>query len=396
MAAGGPSAAEQYMLELINQARANPVAAAATAGIDLNEGLSPGTIAAGAKQPLAFNPQLIDAARSHTDWMFQNQQFGHDEGIIDPGAQMRSAGYPFTGTYSWGQNIASFGETLIAPPLSATAAREENDLFVDASEPGRGHRLNILDPSFKEIGIGIGTGAFQGYNSVLTSQDFASESGNSFLTGVAYIDPGSTHFYQPGQGLGDITITATRISDQASFSTTSWSSGGYTLALPAGAYTVTATGDGLGTQVANNVSIASQNVKLDFTVASRQPNRGTTTPPGWLAGAVFRDRNANGTQDHGEGGLAGWRVFIDLNGDGKWQRNEPAVLTASGGKFLLRLAPGSYTLRLVMKKGYALTIPTTAALPVTVTSGQRTIGENFGVRALAKKKLAPAVRRLQI
>jgi hypothetical protein len=44
---------EQLMLELINRARANPVAEASRDGIDLNEGLAPGTISAAAKQPLA-------------------------------------------------------------------------------------------------------------------------------------------------------------------------------------------------------------------------------------------------------------------------------------------------------------------------------------------------------
>ena len=44
-----PTNDEQYMLELINRARANPAAEAATYGIDLNEGLSAGTISSAAK-----------------------------------------------------------------------------------------------------------------------------------------------------------------------------------------------------------------------------------------------------------------------------------------------------------------------------------------------------------
>src|SRR5258707_11440338 len=39
-----PSNLEQYEVELINRARANPAAEAARYGIDLNEGLAPGTI----------------------------------------------------------------------------------------------------------------------------------------------------------------------------------------------------------------------------------------------------------------------------------------------------------------------------------------------------------------
>ena len=55
MMSAAPSAAEQYFLELINRARANPAAEAARLGISLNEGLAGGTITASAKPPLAFN-----------------------------------------------------------------------------------------------------------------------------------------------------------------------------------------------------------------------------------------------------------------------------------------------------------------------------------------------------
>jgi hypothetical protein len=44
MSAVAPTDYEQYMLELLNRARANPAAEAARHGIDLNEGLPAGTI----------------------------------------------------------------------------------------------------------------------------------------------------------------------------------------------------------------------------------------------------------------------------------------------------------------------------------------------------------------
>src|SRR3954468_21380533 len=52
---------EQYMLELINRARANPAAEAARLGIDLNEGLAASSISTAAKQPLAINDKLTYA-----------------------------------------------------------------------------------------------------------------------------------------------------------------------------------------------------------------------------------------------------------------------------------------------------------------------------------------------
>jgi serralysin len=99
-----PTAYDQYMLELINQARANPAAMASKLGIDLNQGLSAGTISAAAKQPLAFNLDLIDAAHKHSAWMLATDTFSHTgAGGSNPGARMKAEGY--TGS-SWGENIA--------------------------------------------------------------------------------------------------------------------------------------------------------------------------------------------------------------------------------------------------------------------------------------------------
>ena len=55
---------EQYFLELVNRARANPTGEAQRFGLsDLNQGLSPGTISASPKAPLAPNQLLLNAAR---------------------------------------------------------------------------------------------------------------------------------------------------------------------------------------------------------------------------------------------------------------------------------------------------------------------------------------------
>src|SRR4051812_4350437 len=69
LAAVAPNNFEQYMVELINRARANPAAEAARYGIDLNEGLTGGTISATPKQPLAINPDLTESSRTHSQWM---------------------------------------------------------------------------------------------------------------------------------------------------------------------------------------------------------------------------------------------------------------------------------------------------------------------------------------
>src|SRR5690606_29682370 len=154
-----------------------------------------------------------------------------------------------------GENIAWSGTTGAPPDPRTTVPQLHEDLFVDEGIAGRGHRINILDPQWKEIGPGVVSGQFtdssggvlRTYNAVMLTTDFGHSGDTVFLTGVAYTDLlTDDDFYTPGEGLGGITITATRAGDQAVFTTTTWASGGYNLALQQGTYEVRATGEGLG------------------------------------------------------------------------------------------------------------------------------------------------------
>jgi Ca2+-binding RTX toxin-like protein len=279
-----PSPAEQLAVEYINRARANPQAEAnrwvgyqdQQGNIydgNLNEGLAAGTITADAKQPVAINPYLTDAARKHATWVISNSTFDHFETDgKTPGQRMADAGYAFPG----GVNNGNWGENMAINYSSATmdaagiAQQQQRNLFTDQTESDRGHRTNMMEPTRNEIGLGFATGTYNlsGYgpiNAIAQTADTAT-SGQTFLTGVAYTDGVvKDNFYTIGEGLGGITITATDVSTKAVYTATTWSSGGYSLALPAGTYTVVGSGNGLNTSVLyNNVAIGSQNVKKDF------------------------------------------------------------------------------------------------------------------------------------
>ena len=60
------------------------------------------------------------------------------------------------------------------------------------------------------------------------------------------------------------------------------------------------------------------------------------------SGKKFEDKNANGTQDSGEPGLAGWRIYVDTNNDGDYDAGEPFAITADGNT--LGQPIGSYTI----------------------------------------------------
>jgi hypothetical protein len=64
-----PTGQEILAWMLINRARLDPAGEAARYGIDLNEGLAPGTLSAAARQPLAFNSTLFSVADAHSQSM---------------------------------------------------------------------------------------------------------------------------------------------------------------------------------------------------------------------------------------------------------------------------------------------------------------------------------------
>ena len=89
-----PTDYDQYMLELINLARNDPAAEAARYGIDLNEGVPVSdTMSTDAKQPMAFNGNINDAAQDHSQWMLDNDVFSHTGASgSSPSVRMTSAG----------------------------------------------------------------------------------------------------------------------------------------------------------------------------------------------------------------------------------------------------------------------------------------------------------------
>lgn len=260
-----PNNYDQYMVQLINYARSNPTSYASSLGVDLNEGIAAGTISSTAKQPLAINTSLVQSATGHSQWMLDTGTFSHTgSGGSAPNNRMSAAGYTFSGSYTWGENIAWGGTTGAAYNTGTETKSLEQDLFTDLTETGRGHRINLMTDSFREVGVGVLTGTFQSYKAVMITQDFAASGTRYFLTGAVYDDRlvSRDTFYNPGEGLGGVTITA--VNGNASYQTTTWDSGGYNLSLPAGTYHVTVQGGSFSGTAATDVTIASRNVEADF------------------------------------------------------------------------------------------------------------------------------------
>ncbi len=230
------SAYEQYMLELINEDRAK-------AGV----------------QPLAFNTYLNDSSEDHSAWMLANDIFSHT-GVTGTSAfaRMQAAGYQFIGSWGAGENV---GYTSIGNPAGYV---DELGGLHAAFMNSAGHRANILRSSFKEVGIGFEVGDFGGYTVAMVTEDFAwSNSGaGSFITGVAFDDSDGDRFYDVGEALGGLSVTAVS-SSGVHYTTITAPAGGYQLLVPAGTYTVTFSGSSIAPATFQK-TVGNLNVKLDL------------------------------------------------------------------------------------------------------------------------------------
>jgi large repetitive protein len=105
---------------------------------------------------------------------------------------------------------------------------------------------------------------------------------------------------------------------------------------------------------------------------------------GEIRGVKFNDLNGNGVRDPGEPGIAGIRIYVDLNQDGRINLLEPSGITDANGAYRILNVPAGTNLQVreAAQPGYIQTFPDPtdggAHTDVTVTRGQVTSGLDFG------------------
>ncbi len=309
-----PSAREQYILELVNAARANPAAEGQMlATISDAEILryynyyhvSTNTLAGdfttyAAKPPLAFNAALM--ASSHVQAAYQagagvQTHDSADGTTFDK--RITAAGYKWS---SIGENVYAYAEDPYFGHVG---------LNTDWGVPSLDHRANIMNtdariPTYREVGIACVDSSIKDFGPVVITQDFGAPADTSvaYVTGVIYQDSNGNGVYDEGEGLGGVTVTP----DAGNNYAVTTASGGFIIPLPtsgAGTLTVTATGGGLGAARTKSVAYtAGANVKLDFTPA----DAGTELPfvtlsvstkdisPSTLPGKITLSRGGDASQ----------------------------------------------------------------------------------------------------
>ncbi|RBI82128.1 hypothetical protein DRV85_18920, partial [Rhodosalinus halophilus] len=100
--------------------------------------------------------------------MLAQDVFSHTgAGGSTAGDRMRAADFVFSGSWTWGENIALQSERGAAGLEDDVADLHESLM----NSPG--HRANILNADYEVIGIGIERGDYDGWDVVIVTQNFA-------------------------------------------------------------------------------------------------------------------------------------------------------------------------------------------------------------------------------
>src|SRR5271163_1926802 len=189
LSSGGPTSQEQYMLQLINEARTNPAAVAAQITSATN--LTPDIIAtlnhydvnlqqveqtianATPQPPLAWNQDLANAAQGQSQYEADTQQQTHT-GANGSTTQDRIEAAGYTNPTSSGENTYAYGSSVMESMQA---------FLMDWGVPSDGHRINIQQPgvspqnAYTNVGIGIvqTSSSNPSFGPMVTTQDFGSQ-----------------------------------------------------------------------------------------------------------------------------------------------------------------------------------------------------------------------------
>jgi len=276
---GNPDAEEQLHIELINRARANPPAegerlaattdpeilsAYAFFGVDLTM-MRNEINALPAAPPLAPNAALTAAARGHSQWMLDNatQQHNQTDPYNTPAMRVSAAGYEYQKV---GENIYAYSRS---GEYGHAGFEVDWGYGSGGMIDGRGHRLNIHDVDFREIGVGVILGRNGNVGPQVVTQNFGVQGGSpTFATGVVYYDLNSNGFYDIGEGIAGLSVHV----DGATHFCHTAAGGGWVVPVPATAATRTVTFSGLG--IHHDVSLVipqATNAKADLKLEYSPP-----------------------------------------------------------------------------------------------------------------------------
>lgn len=278
-----PNGVEQQMLWLMNRARTDPTqegiwlanmndpdvaGARSYFNVDLNL-LQAEFAAIEAKPPGAFDVRLYQAAKAHSEYLIVNDEQSHTGQL----SRVVSAGFAYR---LWRGNVFSYTRSGIHGHAGFNIDWGAGD--GTGMQPGRGHRQAImsLDGDYTSVGLALvveNDGA-TGVGPLVTTGNYCNaDTGqanhfNRFLVGTVWRDLDYDDQYDPGEGMGGITVQP----DQGDYFAVTADSGGYAIPiLTADTYTVVFSGPGIGSDVNRTVVVGNDSFLLDLVYTNADP-----------------------------------------------------------------------------------------------------------------------------
>jgi hypothetical protein len=92
---------------------------------------------------------------------------------------------------------------------------------------------------------------------------------------------------------------------------------------------------------------------------------------GTITGTVFKDLNGDGVKNSNDTGLSGWRIFIDKDGDKRYDSNETYVRSNSSGVYTFsNILNGTYRIcETLVDSSWRYTVPANGVYTVVLTGG---------------------------
>ena len=346
-----PTGQEQEMLELLNRMRMNPSGelnrlinssdanvnfAIKYFKVDLNvltnqwKTLLP-------VQPIAWSEQMHNAAAGHNNLMIKYNTQAHTlPGEPNFAQRLTNAGYNWS---TAGENIFAsvtspfYGHAAFAIDWGATPTGIQN---------GVGHRVNMMNNSFREVGIAVTPdNIINSVGPLLVTQDFGNRSvlnNKGWLLGVAFQDLDKDTFYDAGEGVGGVTVKVNSVNNpQLTTSVNTWSAGGYQVLLDPGTYDVQFLKNGSLVK-SQRVNITNQNLKVDLNLNSAPTQENIT-------GTDFQDNLVGGNGNDTINGLDGNdNISASLGNDSILGGGGNDLVNSGDGNDIIRSGYGDDTL----------------------------------------------------
>jgi hypothetical protein len=274
-----PDGNEQKLLWLANRARSDPAQEGAWLAAEddpdivdarnywgVNTTVLQNDFAAiPAKPPVAFDVRLYNAAKAHSDYLISIDSQNHDGQL----QRVDAAGFNWT---SWAGIVFSYSLHTVyghaafnidwgSGPngMQDPPGHREAIMSVNADYTSAGYAVVPESDSNTDVGPQVITGNF-----CYANTGFADHY-NVFLVGTVWTDSNGNDQYDPGEGIGGVTVEP----DQGTYFAVTADSGGYAIPIAAaGTYEVTFSGSTISTPLLRTVTVGSASVLLDLKYAA--------------------------------------------------------------------------------------------------------------------------------